>query len=607
MGVKAAVVVGVALSLAACGSRPLGERDGSVGHRDGGAGHGGGGVGGGPVRPYPLGKAGERMAPGTVCETDGWCWYNPLPAGAWWREAQGQPSNFWVVGASAVALRFAGGAWSTVPMPLGLTETVWVDGPNDVWLGGTGLPGQGAIARWNGSTATIVFQGGGAISDIVMVGMNDGYAAGLSELLHWDGSAWSPVPGVAGSKLAVARNELWLGASDGLWHRVGGVWSRVPELEGAFVSGVAATGASDVWVLAGQTVRHFDGQSWSVSFTNTDQRVILQDLAAGGPDDVWLVGDHFVDFEQHGYLNHFDGTAWTPGADPSSPLSRVNVIPIRGAIATGQGGGVFQLSAGTPPTSVDLRSGSVEQLDGVWGTSPTDMWAVGRRGTALHYDGTAVRSSPTGITTDLNDVWGSGPADVWAVGAQGVAIRFDGTSWTAVPTGAGADLFAVTAFAPNDVWVGGRAGTLLHYDGVAFAPVALPGADAVTEILDLHGISGGDVWLSGFAMNRGGLVAHYDGTAWSAANVLNQNAGGYPARRIWDLAPDDVWMLTQPVFRGMVSYWHFDGATWIERFMLPSPETWMFPKPGEGDGFAFGAGDVWFVGQYGAWQRRITP
>jgi hypothetical protein len=104
-----------------------------------------------------------------------------------------------------------------------------------------------------------------------------------------------------------------------------------------------------------------------------------------------------------------------------------------------------------------------------------------------------------------------------------------------------------------------------------------------------------------------GFVAHFDGTVWSPVQQLNQNAGGFPARRIWDLAPNDVWLLTQPVFRGMVSYWHYDGTTWTERFMLPSPETWMFPKPGEGDGFAFSPTDVWFTGQYGAFQRHQSP
>jgi hypothetical protein len=63
-------------------------------------------------------------------------------------------------------------------------------------------------------------------------------------------------------------------------------------------------------------------------------------------------------------------------------------------------------------------------------------------------------------------------------------------------------------------------------------------------------------------------------------------------------------MLTQPVFRGLVDYWHFDGTAWTEQLMLPSDQTFMFPKPGEGASWVFGPHDQWFASSFGTLERR---
>ena len=64
-----------------------------------------------------------------------------------------------------------------------------------------------------------------------------------------------------------------------------------------------------------------------------------------------------------------------------------------------------------------MISGTTRQLRGVWGTSPTDVYAVGSRGTILHYDGTdwSAMVSPVDLES-LNDVWGTSSDDIYAVG-----------------------------------------------------------------------------------------------------------------------------------------------------------------------------------------------
>jgi hypothetical protein len=52
-------------------------------------------------------------------------------------------------------------------------------------------------------------------------------------------------------------------------------------------------------------------------------------------------------------------------------------------------------------------------LAGVWGTSPTNVFAVGAGALLLRYDGTAWTASYIDVVGELTDVWGSVPSNVY--------------------------------------------------------------------------------------------------------------------------------------------------------------------------------------------------
>lgn len=70
-------------------------------------------------------------------------------------------------------------------------------------------------------------------------------------------------------------------------------------------------------------------------------------------------------------------------------------------------------------------------LSGLGGSGPGDVWAVGDKGTALHWDGRAWTAVATGTTAVLAAVWVAAPDEAWAVG-DGVLLRWDGKSWQAM-------------------------------------------------------------------------------------------------------------------------------------------------------------------------------
>ena len=110
---------------------------------------------------------------------------------------------------------------------------------------------------------------------------------------------------------------------------------------------------------------------------------------------------------------------------------------------------------------------------------------------------------------DLRAVWGTAPSDVWAVGELGVAMHYDGANWAQFPTGTSQTLQAVWGRAPNQVWMVGTAGTILFWDGTRFTAQAFGTGQLLYGVWGIGSV----VW----AVGAGGVILKWDGTSWSTA------------------------------------------------------------------------------------------
>jgi hypothetical protein len=120
--------------------------------------------------------------------------------------------------------------------------------------------------------------------------------------------------------------------------------------------------------------------------------------------------------------------------------------------------------AAVPVTSWTVDVPPVYPLTDVWGTSSSDVYAVGYGGTILHYDGAGWSEMTSGTSAALRGVWGTSSSDVYAVGNSGTILHFDGTSWSEMTSGTSATMSAVWGTSPSDIFAVGSA-TILHFDG----------------------------------------------------------------------------------------------------------------------------------------------
>lgn len=216
-------------------------------------------------------------------------------------------------------------------------------------------------------------------------------------------------------------------------------------------------------------------------------------LSAGGPsiDEAWAVGGPLGSAGEALMLRR-EGDGWARVETGfTDTLWWVWVAGPDEVFAVGENGRVVRWSAGTLET-MDTPTDAV--LFGVWGSSPTDVWAVGgdpfaegETDVILHYTGGAWEAVPSPMPAGvaLFKVWGRAADDVWVVGQAGVILHYDG-AWEAVESPTEAPLFTVAGNSAGEVWaVGGPPGVALRFDGGGWVTAELPGPASVLNGVDV--------------------------------------------------------------------------------------------------------------------------
>ncbi len=287
-------------------------------------------------------------------------------------------SIYLIILSSLLTLAAAYGGWEL--------ETVLGENLNDVamisttdgWAVGDG----GRIYRYNGSSwRAVTSPTTNDLNEIKMLSPTSGWAVGHhGTTIRYNGSSWVNVATPTDNHLYAAdfrdmangfaggRNGVLLYYSSGSWKQLNSPTTR--HIQGIDVLGAyiwLAGNAGEIWLVGG---------AWPLKYpsgTGNDLYDIeFYDMSLG-----FAVGAYET-------VCAYNGTRWT----------RVHQGPV-----------VLGLMA------VDI-------------VSPTDVWAVGGQGIALHYTGSVWTYAQTPVTVTLNGVSFVDAQNGWAVGDGGFIIRY---------------------------------------------------------------------------------------------------------------------------------------------------------------------------------------
>jgi len=210
-----------------------------------------------------------------------------------------------------------------------------------------------------------------------------------------------------------------------------------------------------------------------------------------------------------------------------------------------------------------VSAGTAGILFGVWGTSATNVYAVGSGGLIIDYDGDGDDDTvsdnrwdtPTPPITgnDLYAIWGASANNIYAVGQLGIVgtiLNFGGSNWTdiSLTVGAGGNLFGIWGSSSADVFVADDTGVIWHASGPTWTPQWTLGGNAFRGI---WGSASDDVFTVDFT---GGNIYHYNGAVW---NTTPMATASQPLTNIWGSSASNVYAI------GMLgTLVHYDGTNW---------------------------------------------
>jgi hypothetical protein len=305
-------------------------------------------------------------------------------------------------------------------------------------------------------------------------------------------------------------------------------WGKAFDPPAAWLLDTWGPSPDDLYAVGGTesaaTVMHFDGHAWSPLSLGVNAPLLNWSYGFGA-DDVTIVGNQ-------GTVLHWDGHSWSVQPTPTTQ----NLWGVWGAApndmwAVGGDGLLegqatllhFDGSAWSSATIPTLQKANVWQLLKVWGTSASNVYVVGQRGVVLHFDGATWSEELVGASDDLVSIWGSDPNHIVAVGGRGNGIvsAWNGSTWRTVSVAPTPGLNGVWMRAPNVAHVVGEYGTLADFD---LETMTLENATSESTALDFHSIFADE---NGHAYAVGGNLAEanppsYAGIAYTRILPSNE-------------------------------------------------------------------------------------
>ena len=180
---------------------------------------------------------------------------------------------------------------------------------------------------------------------------------------------------------------------------------------------------------------------------------------------------------------------------------------------------------------------SGQTADKLWGTSSSDLYAVGRRGGMAHFDGSRWTKLESGTTLDVKDIWGgvnsktrlretiAVAAILYSTYDRKILGVWQNTVVTLSDSGISLPLDGVWFDPGRHYWVVGSG----IYEKNDIQDISWDSEVPVISTFHTYAVRG-NAWNDVFVVGSYGEVVHYNGASWkSYRDVTRIVAGGYYA------------------------------------------------------------------------------
>ena len=236
--------------------------------------------------------------------------------------------------------------------------------------------------KWSWDAEELPLNQGGILKKIVLRGNSIGYALGDNSTIYsWNGSTWSDQSPSFGEDI----NDFWLNTAgnNGIGVGNGGLLFSWVATSGGFTE---MPGSKTLTTAAINSVWAIETLLTTSAFAVTESGFIL----------------HYTNHDNWNLCSSLTYEGLTP-------LNDIHMLLTSEGYIVGDNNKIFTFESTNMTWEVSPQSGSFTgDLNTVWATTNTNVWAAGTGGLLIHYNGTPWPERPESrnfLTSDINDIW----------------------------------------------------------------------------------------------------------------------------------------------------------------------------------------------------------
>ncbi|MCZ7608640.1 MAG: glucosyl transferase [Ignavibacterium sp.] len=284
--------------------------------------------------------------------------------------------------------------------------------------------------------------------------------------------------------------------------------------------------SSELSVTTMDTTSH-DFTFETFTFGGTAGSSSLYDVAIINENNIWAVGEIYVaDTSINGYTKynavHWDGQIWE-----LKKIAGHGEYPRRTVFAFSENDVWFDGGIKWDGVSYTVHmsgwplmpNGDGWQINKMWGSSSSDLYAVGNNGNIAHYNGQSWSKIESGTDLNINDIWGisdgNGGFNKY-LAAYNAMLKLDANkNLSRIEAESGMHIFSIWGYTNQLIYVVGGENDAL-YKNYKWEIINDP---LVNTLYRIKGQNYNDV----FGISSLGIILHFNGYNWGSINVPVEN------------------------------------------------------------------------------------